>query len=53
MSEVVIPTDAIVDFTFETPCQCCGWPRVDIISGGIAASGRYRIYVIPPDREDA
>lgn len=38
-----IPSEAIMEFTFEDPCPCCGHPKTRLIDGAIAASGRYHI----------
>ena len=40
---IIIPTEAVVSFTFETSCPTCGHPHIQVIKGGIAASGYYHI----------
>lgn len=51
---IVIPTSAIVSFTFEKACDCCGHPEVKVMEGGIGASGYYKVelvtYELPPIR---
>lgn len=41
-----IPTDGIFEIEFESPCGTCGHPKVTPVSGGVAASGTYRISAV-------
>lgn len=40
------PTTAIFEVKLERPCPCCGSPHVEVLNGGIAASGTYLITAI-------
>lgn len=47
---VEYPTEGVFDFTLEERCGCCDacpHPKIEKVSGGINASGRYRVKIIP------